>query len=106
MLDLEAGRVGPVVEDLAAEDVAADAPDARPALLGEPLMPEELRIDVCNLEGGVVDVGRAEARRLPLQEEAVVVGVLLAQVEVHECHDVDALQHWVVEHVAVHEVEV
>ena len=52
----EPARVEPVVEDLAPHDVPADAPAVLVALVAEPVVAEDLGVEVVGLEGGVVDV--------------------------------------------------
>ena len=84
MLDHEARRVPPVVEQLRAEDVAADAPDGLVPFAREPLVAEVLRVEVVDLEGAVVHV----CGRVCVQEEAVVVHVLGPAVDVGEEGDV------------------
>src|SRR6266404_5750314 len=70
VLDRVAEGILPVVEDLAADDVAADAPEVPPALRRQPFMAERLIVEIVNLEGGVV-----EMRLLPFGEgDGVVVG--------------------------------
>src|SRR6266446_658678 len=68
MLDRVAERVLPVIEDLAADDVAADAPEVAPALRRQPFMPEHLVVEIVDLEGGMV-----EMRLVPLGEGDGVV---------------------------------
>jgi hypothetical protein len=83
VLQDEARGVEPVVEDLAAHDVAADAPAVGVALVAEPVVAEDLDVEVVGLEGGVVDV---ELWALE-EEEGVVVDELLAEVEAEEGGD-------------------
>lgn len=84
MLDHEAARVPPVVEDLAAQNMSSDAPDALVALLREPLVAQVLRVDVVHLEAAVVHVRAGRA----VDEEGVVVDVGGAAVDVGEERDV------------------
>lgn len=114
VLDHEAVDVPPVVEDLGAEDVPADAPDGLVFLLGEPLVAQRLGVEVVHFKGAVVhvlvDVG-GQGR----QEHGVVVDEALAAVDVGEERDflagglvgfrVDVVE-WDVEDVARHDVEV
>lgn len=83
----EARGVEPVVEDLAPHDVAADAPAILVALVAQPVVAEDLGVEVVGLEGGVVHVvlGALE------EEEGVVVDALLAAVDAEEGGDVAAL---------------
>lgn len=83
VLDHEAVDVPPVVEDLAAEDVAADAPDGLVLFLGEPLVAQRLRVEVVHLERAVVHV-LLNPRRQRRQEHRVVVHQILAPVDVCE----------------------
>src|SRR5260370_37517022 len=56
VLDRVAEGILPVVEDLAADDVAADAPEVPPALRREPFVAERLIVEIVDLEGGVVEM--------------------------------------------------
>ena len=83
VLDQEAVRVAPVVEDLAALDVPADAPRPPVAPLAQVLAAGGQRVEVGDLVGRVhVAVGRAEHHR-----ERVVVGGRAAPVAADEAHD-------------------
>lgn len=74
----------PVVEDLAAHDVSPNAPAVLVALLAEPVVAEQLGVEVVRLVRRMVHV-----RLRPLEEEeAVVVHELLAPVEVEEGCDI------------------
>ncbi len=106
VLDLETAGVRPVVKDLAAQHVAANTPNAMPPLLGEPLVAEQLRVEVGHLEGRVVAERLFHVGLGALHEEAVMVGELLAEIEVEERHDVNVIKVPVVEDVGRHEVEV
>lgn len=106
MLDLEAAAVEPVVEDLAAENVPPDAPDALPVLLGQPLVADELRVEVSHLVRAVVDVCLLDLRRGALQEHDVVIGPVAPEVEVHERQHVDVAELRVEQDVRMHQVEV
>lgn len=114
MLDHETVDVPPVVEDLAAEDMSADAPDRGVGLFGEPLVAEGLGVKVVHLERTVVHVF-LHAVRQRRQEHGVVVHQILAAVDVREQCDflacrcvgfrVDLVQRHV-QDVARHNVEV
>src|SRR5882724_8841354 len=67
-------RIAPVVEDLAAEIVAPDAPAMPVAALGEILVPGPDVVEVADLVRDVIEA-RASVHRARHQE-AVVVGVL------------------------------
>jgi hypothetical protein len=70
MLDRVAERVLPIVEDLAADDVPADAPEIAPALRVQPFVAEHLVVEIMDLERGVM-----EMRRRPLGEgDGMMVG--------------------------------
>ena len=82
VLDEEAVGIPPVVEDLAALDVAADAPGPEIAVLGEVFAACGERIEVAHLIGGMhVAVGRSQRER-----EGVVVGRGRAAVAADEAH--------------------
>lgn len=83
----EAGRVEPVVEDLAAHDVPAHAPAVLVALVAQPVVPQHLGVEVVRLEGRVVDVELGALE----EEEGVVVDALRAAVDAEEGGDVAAL---------------
>lgn len=80
VLEDELGRVEPVVEDLAAHDVAADAPAVLVALVAQPVVAEDLGVKVVRLEGRVVHVALGALE----EEEAVVVDLLVAAVQPEE----------------------
>lgn len=48
----------PVIEDLTSQHVATDAPAVDPVPFAQPVMPELLRVEVIDLETGVVDICR------------------------------------------------
>lgn len=87
MLDHEARDIPPVVEDLGAEDVAADAPDGVVLLLGEPLVAQQLGVEVVDLEAGVVHVLGLAAGHGRGHEEGVVVDGRQAAVDAAEQRD-------------------
>lgn len=80
VLEDEAGRVKPVVKDLAAHDVAADAPAVLVALVSQPVVAQDLRVKVVRLKGGVVHVALGALE----EEEAVVVDLFVAAVQPEE----------------------
>jgi hypothetical protein len=81
------GSGSPVVEDLTAEHVAPDPPTVFVPLLPEPVVAENLGVEVVRLVRGMVHM---EFRALE-EEEAVVVYLLLATVETEEYSDVYAI---------------
>ena len=83
MLVLLAPGVAPVVEDLAAEQVPADAPGVAVALRHQDLLAHLHRIEIDHFEGDVVDL-RFEAGR---DEQGMMIGRLVAAVEPHERPD-------------------
>lgn len=76
----EAARIEPVVEDLAPHDVPAHAPAVLVAPVPQPVVAEDLGVEVVGLEGGVVDVELGALE----EEEGVVVHEVLAAVEAEE----------------------
>lgn len=94
VLQNETRRVKPVVKDLAAHDVPPDAPAILPPLMAQPVVAEDLGVEVVRLKGRVVHVRGAG----PLEEEeAVVVDELVASVQAEEDGHVGAV-------VVVHEL--
>lgn len=77
VLEDELGRVEPVVEDLAAHDVPADAPAVLVALVAQPVVTQDLGVEVVRLEGRVVHMALGTLE----EEEAVVVDLLGAAVQ-------------------------
>ena len=75
----------PVIEDLAAHDVAPDAPAVGVPLLAEPVVAQHLGVKVVRLERRVVDVHLGALE----EEEAVVVDQVVAAVQAEEDGDVD-----------------
>ncbi len=84
----------PVVEDLTPENVPADAPAVLVPLLAQPVVAEDLGVEIVRLVRGVVDVVLGPL----VEEEAVVVDLLLPAVQSPEDGDVDAV-------LVVHELE-
>lgn len=80
VLEDKFGGVEPVVEDLAAHDVAAHAPAVLVALVAQPVVAQDLGVEVVSLEGGVVHVALGALE----EEEAVVVDLLVAAVQPEE----------------------
>src|SRR5271166_481021 len=78
MLDMEAGGIGPIVEDLAAVEMAADAPAMLVALVDHRLVPHAEIVEVAALERDMV---HSHDRRAD-DGERVVVGPGGAFVEV------------------------
>lgn len=80
VLENEAGRVEPVVKDLAAHDVAPHAPAVLVALVAQPVVAQDLGVKVVRLKGRVVDVALGALE----EEEAVVVDLFVAAVQPEE----------------------
>ena len=76
MLDHVAEGIEPVVVDLAAQNVAADAPLRMPAGGREVRVAGHQIVEVGNLERGMVELGLAD----PEQEQRVVIDELLAAI--------------------------
>ena len=70
------------------------------------MVSDQLRIKILNLVRRMVYISLGGFGRCALHEEDMVVRVLLAQIEVHERHDVDVGEVPVVQDVRGHEVEV
>ena len=73
MLDHEPIQVKPVVEDLAAFDVATDAPECLVAFRREILVADELCVDVLHFKRGVVRSSRDRRAERLCEEERVVI---------------------------------
>jgi hypothetical protein len=71
----------PIVEDLGAHDVPAHAPRQLVAFVPQPIVAEDLCVEVVRLETRVVDVERGSAAE---EEEAVMVHQFVAPVEAAE----------------------
>lgn len=80
VLEDELGGIEPVVKDLAAHDVAPHAPAVLIALVAQPVVAQDLGVEVVGLEGRVVDVALGALE----EEEAVVVDLLVAAVQPEE----------------------
>lgn len=79
----EATGVKPVVEDLRAHDMPPYAPHLLVLLLDQPLVTHHLCVKVLHLVGGVVDLcSRLMRPVMPCDQEAVVIRVLSAEVQV------------------------
>ena len=105
MLNHVARCVPPVVEDLAAQDVASHAPDALVTLVCQPLVSKLLRIEIMDLKRAVMDVRGI----VGAEEDGVVIDQLLAAVDVGEYSDVGpgaAVVRGDVEDIGGREVEV
>lgn len=77
----------PVVEDLAAEDVSSNTPTVLVALLPQPIMAEDLSVEVVRFERGVVHFVRP-----PLsEEEHVMVDFFVTPIQPEEDRSVDTL---------------
>src|SRR5215472_8656171 len=87
MLVHAAPRIGPVVEQLAADQMAADAPHMLVALLLQMLVADHHIVDIGSLKGQVIEAALVAANA----EERVVVDVTVATVEAVERTDNVAL---------------
>jgi len=106
MLDFETTVVLPVVEYLAPQNVSSYSPNTLPALLGKPLMTDQLCVKIFDLERGVMQVRLLHLRWRTLHEEDVVICVLIATVQMHERHDVDIGEIPMVKDIGWHKIEV
>ena len=103
MLDHISSSVPPVIKDLRAQNVSANAPHRLIILVGKPLVSKFLRVEVMNLERAMMDMRCC----IPAHEEAVVVDVIGAAINVSEKRDVLLLAIFLqVEEVCRHNVEV
>lgn len=103
MLDHIPSSVPPVIKDLRAQNVSANAPHRLIILVGKPLVSEFLRVEVMNLERAMMDMRCC----ILAHEEAVVVHVIGAAINVSEKRDVLLLAILLqVEEVCRHNVEV
>ena len=85
MFDDVSPGISPVVEDLAAQHVSADAGVVLEAGLHQMIVARHERVDVLHLEGGVVETGLADSHA----EEGVVIGVLVSAIAAKEgCDDI------------------
>src|SRR5581483_5762473 len=98
--------ISPIIENLASQDVPAYAPDTLPPLAREPLVPDQLCVHVGDLVRSVVNEGLLDVRLRTLHEKHMVVGILLAEVQVHERQHVHVREVPVVENVGRYEVEI
>ena len=88
MLNLEATRIFPVIKYLTPQNMSPYAPNTFPALFGQPLMPKQLGVKVGDFKAGVVKKSFFDFGGSTLHEKDVVIGITLAEVEVHESEDV------------------
>lgn len=82
------GSIPPVVEELGAEDVAANTPNRFVVFGDEPFVAEVLRVEVVDFETAVVHVRSG----VPRHEECMVVCEIFAYVDVAEGGHVFALR--------------
>lgn len=96
--------IPPIVENLRSKNVASNAPDRLVTLVSQPLVSQMLSIIIVDLERAVVDVS---SRRVGTQEEAMVIRVRHAKVEVRKhANDVFLTIHSYVQKISRHDVEV
>jgi hypothetical protein len=84
MLNHISSRIPPVVKDLRSEDVPAHTPDRLILLVGKPLVSKLLSVKVMNLERAMMDM----RSRIGADEEAVVVYIIAATINMSEKRDV------------------
>jgi hypothetical protein len=80
VLEDKLAGVKPVVKDLAAHDVAPDAPAVLVTLVAQPVVAQDLGVKVVRLKRGVVHVALGALE----EEEAVVVYFFVAPVQAEE----------------------
>lgn len=80
MLQYEPARIKPIIKDLGPHDVTPYAPAVLIPLVPQPIVTEDLGVEVVRLKGRVVDV----TFRALEEEESVVVDPLIASVEAEE----------------------
>lgn len=76
-------RIAPVVEDLTSENVAADSRVVVIAGTDHLIMPRHERIDILDLERGMVKAGLADAHA----QKSMMIGIFFTSVTAHECRD-------------------
>lgn len=84
MLNHIPSRIPPVVKDLRSEDVPAHTPHRLIFLIGKPLVSKLLSVEIMNLERAMMNM----CRRVGADEEAVVVYIVAATINVSEKCDV------------------
>ena len=106
MLNLEPTWIFPVIKDLTAQNMSPYTPHTLPSLLSQPLMSKQLGVKVGNFKAGMVEIGFLDFGWSTLHEEDVVIGIPLAEIEMHESEDVDILKFGVPENICGNDIEV
>src|SRR5271156_5694318 len=81
MFDGVAPRVAPIVENLAAQDMAADAPFMLPSLLAKPVVPAHQVVEIRDFERGMIELRLSSAD----QEQGVMVARNCATIAAQKC---------------------
>ncbi len=84
----------------------SNTPNTRPTFPSEPFVANELSVEVGDFKGAVVEICLFDFRWSALHEEDMVVGICLAEIEMHEDENVDVGELRVIENVAGNEVEI
>ena len=82
----------PIIEDLTPQNMSPHSPAILIALLDQPIVPDDLGVEIKDLVGRVVDMVFGPL----VDEEDVVVHEFVAAVQMHECGHVLAV--WAVHH--------
>lgn len=100
MLENKPTGIEPIIKDLTTHDMPPDPPTVLPTFMPQPIMPQNLRVEIVRLEARVVDMtfGALE------EEEAVVVDELGPAGEAAET--VERAARWVVDQFTGKKVEV
>lgn len=79
--------------------MTSNTPNTLPSFFSKPVVANELRVEISDFVGGMVEVGFLVLGSGALQEHDVVIHKCLSEVQVHEDEDVDLVELWVEEHV-------
>lgn len=88
VLQDEVARIKPVIEDLATQNVPTNSPAQIVSLGRQKVVTQLLYVEVMNLECRMCDM-RVQVRLRWLEEERMMVGVVVASIDVKE--DLDSL---------------